>query len=1142
MQKLGRPLYFTSLLMGFIAIVGMLSLLTFTLLDSRQEEHRRAQVVTQNLAWALEEHAKAIFEKVDIVLLDVYDQIQMNGLDGRIRGGDPAYLQFQHWLKSLHLSVPETDAVRVTDPEGKILFSSGDTVPDLNVADRSYFLAASKGTYAGLNISEPLISRTSGKPIIVLARRLEFPDGRFAGIVYAPIRLDYFIDFYRSLKLGPKGVVAMRSIAGHREIARFPPHQLNTPIDPKKSPVQPFLDRGESFGTFDVISPIDAVARTSSFRLIGDFPLYIIVGQGKEDYLASWRHKAVYLSLGVVLLSLLVGFMTWQVWRGQRRDHKNTDILERAQTVAHIGSWELDLVHNQLRWSVETYRIFGVSGDAPLTYQAFLAQVHPDDRTKVEIAWQNALKGEPYDIEHRIIVHGTVKWVHEMAVVNFDARNRPISSIGTVHDITGHKLDEERNRLAASVFSNSHDGIVITDPGNRIIEVNQAFCEVTGYSREEVLGRNPSMLNSGQQDPAFYQAMWQSLRKTGHWSGEIWNRKKSGEPYVELLSISAVQDAHGYITHYVGAFSDITSLKSSQQRLEHLAHFDPLTHLPNRTLLADRLQQSIAHAERQEKLLAVCFIDLDGFKPINDKYGHETGDRLLVEVGNRLKGMVRTGDTVARLGGDEFVLLLTDINEMDEMEDILSRLLLTLAAPYNLAGEALRITASIGVTVFPLDGSDPDMLIRHADQAMYSSKQAGRNRYHMFDSEHDRLIRAKREHLDRLREALKAGELRLYYQPKVNLRTGQVVGAEALIRWQHPERGLLLPFEFLPLVEENELIVDIGEWVLREALQQLQRWSEAGLQLQVSVNIAIHHLQHTDFMPRLERILAEFPGVSPHQLELEILETAALSNMAHAQMLIEACRRLGVGFALDDFGTGYSSLSYLQHLPADTLKIDKSFVIEMLKDPVALAIVEGVIGMTTAFQRKVIAEGVESVEHGVMLMQLGCDLVQGYGIARPMRGEEMPQWVQQFHPDPAWLETAPLHWNREEYPLLTVGVDHKRWVENILQALEEPSSSSMPEQISHHHCRFGQWYYGIGMKYYGDLPEFKLIESLHMQVHDLGKEIILLRDSGKRDQARTLARQLVSARDLVLEKLTRLQLAVALNNDRQAGNHTRPAS
>ncbi|PIQ12724.1 MAG: GGDEF domain-containing protein [Hydrogenophilales bacterium CG_4_9_14_3_um_filter_59_35] len=844
---------------------------------------------------------------------------------------------------------------------------------------------------------------------------------------------------------------------------------------------------------------------------------------------------AIILTITATLLSLLIGLLARQVWRVQQRERKSAENLKRAQAVAHVGSWDFDLLHNQLTCSDETFSIFGRPNHSPITYATFLDHIHPGDRDRVEIAWQEALKGEPYDLEHRIVVKGEPQWVHQKALVSFDASGRPVAAIGTVRDIAEQKRAEECHRLATSVFSNSHDGIVITDPSNRIIEVNQAFCDVTGYAREDVLGQNPGLLNSGRQDAAFYRVMWEALNDTGHWSGEIWNRRKNGESYVELLSISAVKNAHGQITHYVGAFSDITSLKTSQQQLEHLAHFDALTHLPNRILLADRIEQDIAHAIRHEQWLAICFIDLDSFKPINDMYGHETGDRLLIEVANWLKDAVRSGDTVARLGGDEFVLLLTDLKAMDELEITLSRILLKMSAPYlRLAEQELQISASMGVTLFPLDGTNPDVLLRQADQAMYAAKQAGRNRYHMFDAKQDRLVRARCEHLTRLRDALANEEFRLHYQPKVNLRTGKVIGAEALIRWQHPEQGLLLPGEFIPLIEESDLIIDIGDWVMKETLRQMGQWAAVGLILPVSVNIAIRHLQQADFMKRLELILAEYPDVPSSWLELEILETTALADMGYAQKLIEACRSLGVSFALDDFGTGYSSLSYLKRLSADTLKIDQSFIRDMLDDPEALAIVEGVIGLTTAFQRTVIAEGVETVEHGVMLMRLGCDLAQGYGIARPMPGDSLPEWVRQYQPAQAWRDAAPLLWGREEYPLLTVGIDHKHWVARVLHALEKELPHTPIELVNHHHCRFGRWYHGIGMKYYGNLPEFEQIGPLHERVHDLGKDIILLRDTGQMEQARALAQELIHERDRVLELLARLQIEVALTNERAA--------
>jgi diguanylate cyclase (GGDEF)-like protein/PAS domain S-box-containing protein len=470
---------------------------------------------------------------------------------------------------------------------------------------------------------------------------------------------------------------------------------------------------------------------------------------------------------------------------------------------------------------------------------------------------------------------------------------------------------EQLLRLNASVFENTQEGILITDAEQRILRVNSAFTAVTGYTEAEVAGRTPRILKSGRQDAAFYQQMWQAIATTGHWRGEIWNRNKGGELYAEILNVSAVEDGLGRVTNYIGVFSDISDLKAAQRRLEALANFDALTGLPNRALLADRLRQAISTARRQQQLLAVVFLDLDGFKEVNDELGHETGDRLLVEVARRLAGAVRGGDTVARLGGDEFVLLLVGLADMAEMEPVLNRVLTEVAQPYRIEGRELLLSASMGVAVYPVDEADPDTLLRHADQAMYQAKQSGRNRFLFFDPAVDREMQGRHQQLERLRQALRQGEFRLHYQPKVNLRRGEVIGMEALLRWQHPERGLVPPGEFLPLIEQSDLIIQIGEWVLDEALAQVGRWQAVGRSWPVSVNIAARHLQRHGFVERLKDLLAAHPEVPPASLELEVLETAVLEDIEHVRTTIIACQSLGVGVAVDDFGTGYSSLAYL---------------------------------------------------------------------------------------------------------------------------------------------------------------------------------------------------------------------------------------
>ena len=450
--------------------------------------------------------------------------------------------------------------------------------------------------------------------------------------------------------------------------------------------------------------------------------------------------------------------------------------------------------------------------------------------------------------------------------------------------------------------------------------------------------------------------------------------------------------------------NDFSELNTIKEQLQHQALHDVLTNLPNRVLLADRLSQSMVQSQRHDNLLAVVFLDLDGFKHVNDSYGHDLGDELLIIVSLRMKEVLREGDSLARIGGDEFVAVLTDLTTVEDCEPVLERLLLAASEPVNVGNVELKISASIGVTLYPQDNVSADQLMRHADQAMYTAKESGKNRYHLFDTAEDNAVKVQREILESIRCALDNQEFVLYYQPKVNMRTGTVIGAEALIRWQHPERGLLNPFEFLPAIENSPMMIELGEWVINSALTQISQWQAMGLNLPLntSVNIAAIQLQQTNFVNRLTTLLAAHPDVSPHFLELEVLETSALEDVHHVSTIMNDCMAQGVNFALDDFGTGYSSLTYLRRLPASLIKIDQSFVRDMLHDVDDLAIVEGVIALAKSFKREVIAEGVETVEHGTALLQIGCELAQGYGIARPMPAGDIPRWINEWQPDINW--------------------------------------------------------------------------------------------------------------------------------------------
>jgi diguanylate cyclase (GGDEF)-like protein/PAS domain S-box-containing protein len=688
------------------------------------------------------------------------------------------------------------------------------------------------------------------------------------------------------------------------------------------------------------------------------------------------------------------------------------DRLDLAMQIARMGLWTWDLRTGMVQGDDTLAQIFGdpSPGTGRVPIEEWRSRTHPEDLLALDPPLIACLKGETeqFEVAQRIR-HRDGHWIWGLwrgRVTERDAQGKCVALMGSFHDITERREAHERLQLAASVFTHAREGITITDTRGTIIDVNDTFTRITGYSREEAIGNNPRMLQSGRQGPEFYAAMWKSLAEQGHFTGEVWNRRKNGELFAEIITISAVRNPLGATTHYVALFTDITSIKENERKLERIAHYDALTGLPNRVLLSDRLQQAMARCQRKGHSLAVAFIDLDGFKAVNDLHGHEQGDDLLVALAQRLQSSLREGDTLSRMGGDEFVAVLSDLEHLHDCHPVLDRMLRAAADPVRLGDRLFQLSASIGVTLFPADGVGPDLLIRHADQAMYQAKQAGKNRYHLFDVEHDTAVKTQREEIARLQHALAAQEFVLHYQPKVNMRTGQVIGAEALIRWNHPQRGLLPPAAFLPTMHDHAISLEVGDWVIATALQQMATWKSQGLDLPVSVNIDAQHLQKEGFSHRLATLLAAQPQVPASHLELEILETSALEDMAQVSAIMHRCQAMGVRFALDDFGTGYSSLTYLKRLGAEVIKIDQSFVRDMQTDPDDLAIVQGVIGLARAFHREVIAEGVETIAHGSVLLPLGCECAQGYGIARPMPAGELPQWVQHWRPDRAWTTAA----------------------------------------------------------------------------------------------------------------------------------------
>lgn len=644
----------------------------------------------------------------------------------------------------------------------------------------------------------------------------------------------------------------------------------------------------------------------------------------------------------------------------------------------------LDAEGMQRYVSPSAERVHGYAPTELVDIPVIERMIHPDDQARVQAAfWQIIETGSGgAQYRHRKKSGG---WVDLEAIGTNQLSNPDIRGVVVnVRDITERKLAEDQLRQAASVFEHANEGIVITDAKGSILDINAAFTRITGYARAEVLGRNPRLLSSGRQGPEFYAAMWQALNESGTWSGEIWNRRKTGEVFAELLTISAIKDEKGDVRRYVALFSDITTIKEHERQLIRLAHHDTLTDLPNRALLADRMRQAMARVKRNGHRMGVILLDLDGFKWINDSVGHDTGDAVLVTVARRLEGSVRAQDTVARLGGDEFVLVVQDVTNVDDVLLIAEKALGSLRASIEVGGRKYYVSGSAGITLYPDDGDDDQTLIRNADVAMYQAKTAGKNRCQYFAASMQTHALRRMETVSGLRQALLDKEFTLHYQPLVDAVTGRIDGAEALIRLQHPQLGMLPPAEFIPIAEESGLIVSIGAWALREALRQMRAWDDSGTPLpRMAVNFSAVQFREAGLCDMVSNALHEL-DLTPDRLTVEITESVLMDDNSATTASINGLQMLGVQIALDDFGTGYSSLSALKRFPVDYVKIDRSFVRDCIEDKEDANLVTAIIQMTHGLSLKVVAEGVETREQADLLRAHGCDQLQGYLISKPL--------------------------------------------------------------------------------------------------------------------------------------------------------------
>lgn len=740
------------------------------------------------------------------------------------------------------------------------------------------------------------------------------------------------------------------------------------------------------FVTFTISILVMTIFEATKKPLLGDLTL--------------WQSHTVTIVFSSLLATLFASF-TFDVIRDLERKHAEEDFRVDKEKLDSV--FELSPL-GMLRNSMDGYymeanqaflNIVGYSLEElrALNYWDLI----PKKYTVQEEAQLNSLRStgkyDPYEKEY-IHRDGHLVPIRLSGVLLTD-KDGTESIWSIVEDITAARLYADSSQIATMVYQHTSEAIMVTDSQGTIVNINPAFTQITGYTEEEVIGASSTTLSTSQPDNAAFLAMMEVLENVGHWQGEMVERHKNGDVYIEWLTINTIYNADRSVHFRVSIFTDITQKKSSEALILRQANFDSLTGLPNRALLQDRLKQAIVTSNRHQKLLALLFLDLDNFKTINDSLGHDVGDLLLQAVAERLQRSIREEDTVSRLGGDEFVVVLLDIQKADNAANIAQKIVDELANPFNIGDHILYVTSSIGISLYPEDGYNSDILIKNADSAMYSAKTGGRNCYRFFTQDMNEQALARLTLESDLRQALSRGEFRLHYQPQISSKTGTIIGMEALIRWQHPIRGIVPPANFVPLAEDIGLIASIGEWVLREACRQNRAWQAQGLPpVTVAVNLsALQFLQH-NLPDKIQEILDE-TGLEPRYLELELTESTFMQDAEHTIATLHTLKAMGLQLAIDDFGTGYSSLSYLKRFPIDKLKIDQSFVRELASDPDDAAIARTIIRMGHSLRLEVIAEGVETVEQLAFMKKEGCDQIQGYFFSKPLTPDELGQFMLQ---------------------------------------------------------------------------------------------------------------------------------------------------
>lgn len=743
--------------------------------------------------------------------------------------------------------------------------------------------------------------------------------------------------------------------------------------------------------------------QTISAKIIArspDIPVILISGRvGEEEAVELLKHGASDFVLKDQLVRLIPCLERSLKEADERRARsqaesalqQNDARFKLALHASKTGVWEWNLASGQLFTTPEVDAIFG-DGCLDHTMDALFRAIHPDERAAVMAAKQKALATHrPYTAEFRIHrADDQIRWLHAYGVGRYNDQGEAISLLGTVQDITDRKNTEASQRLAARVFESTGEGVLITDSKRHIVAANPALCQLTGWSAEDMIGQTPAIFRSSRHDKSFYQDMWAALQQTGQWRGEIWNRRQDGTVHPVLLTISTVLDERDGIVNYVGVYTDISATHDFQEKLDHLSHHDALTGLPNRKLFWARLEHSLLLAHHDGAHRGVLYIDLERFKKVNETLGYAVGDQLLQTAVHQMRECVGQGDTLARMGGDKFVVLVERLSELQALANMARQLLECIALPVRLAGHYVSITASIGISVYPQDGQEAHTLVSNAEVAMYQTQRNNHSTFAFFEQGMTEGAAEQWVMESELKGALKDGQFEVVYQPQLALPSGRLLGAEALLRWNHPQRGMVMPATFVPLLEELDLIGKVGAWVMEAACRQVVAWDKMGFILpRVAVNLSAQQFKSDDLIYRVGLALNK-SGLEAHRLELEVTESMLMRDADASIELLYALKAYGIQLAADDFGTGYSSLAYLKNLPLHRLKIDRSFVSDLGVGNQDQAIVRTIIALAKGLDMEVIAEGVETRTQIEILIQEGCDEAQGFFFSHPMPAADLP--------------------------------------------------------------------------------------------------------------------------------------------------------